>query len=215
MRIAVITANIGGFDQCNEMPPQDIPFDRYYINDTNCPYPAHKIDNRLKAKIFKIIAHKVWPAYDVYVWIDGNIRVKAGNFISRIVEQLEGADVVISNHAERSSVYEEADFILKELKKGHKYLKARYCGETIKKEVESYGEGLQGLYWCGCFARLNSDKVNKAFDDWFIDNTIWSNFDQNSFVYQVHKHKLKLNIIEWGDYYENEHYEFTDHKKLA
>ncbi len=215
MKIAVITANIGGFDKCNEMPAQDIAFDRFYINDNNCPYPAYKSDNRLKAKIFKILAHKVWPDYDVYVWIDGNIRVKAGNFVSNIIKELKDADVVISAHPVRTSVYEEADFICTELKRGHKYLKARYCGQTIKSEMESFGEGLEGLYWCGCFARVNNEKVNKAFDDWFIDNTIWSYFDQNSFVYQVHKHQLKLNTIEWGDYYVNEHYEFTDHIKIA
>jgi|CXWL01.1.fsa_nt_gi hypothetical protein len=215
MKIAVITANIGGFDKCNVMPEQDIAFDRYYIDDSNCPYPAYKVDNRMKAKIFKMLGHKIWPGYDVYVWIDGNIQVKAKDFISRMVITLEGADVVISNHPFRSTIYEEANFILTELNQGHKYLEARYCGHSIKSEVESFGEGLTGLYWCGCFARQNNEKVNKAFDDWFIDNTIWSNFDQNSFVYEVQKHKLKLNTIVWGDYYENEHYEFTDHKKLA
>jgi len=215
MKIAVITANIGGFDKCNAMPEQDIAFDRYYIDDANCPYPAYKIDNRMKAKIFKMLGHKIWPEYDVYVWIDGNIRVKAGNFISRIVNTMEGGDVVISNHSERSSVYEEANFIYTELKKGHKYLRARYSGDLIMDEVKSYGEGLKGLYWCGCFARLNNEKVNKAFDDWYIDNTLWSYFDQNSFVYEMHKHQLKLNIIEWGDYYKNEHYGFTDHKKMS
>ncbi len=213
MKIAVITANIGGFDTENVIPTQDIAFDRFYINDRSCPYTAYKVDNRLKAKIFKILPHKTWPGYDVYIWIDGNIQVKAGNFISRIVNKLEGGEVVISRHSERSSVYEEADFICTELKKGHKYLQARYTEESIRKEVDSFGPGLEGLYWCGCFARLNNEKVNKAFDDWFIDNVIWSYFDQNSFVYQMHKHQLKLNIIEWGDYYVNEHYAFTEHKK--
>ena len=215
MKIAVITANIGGFDKRHTMPEQDIEYDRYYIGDENCPYPAYKVDNRLKAKIFKMLAHKVWPDYEVYVWIDGNIRVKANDFISRMVKRLEGADVVISNHSERSSIYEEADFICDELKRGHKYLKARYSAHSIRSEVESFGKGLKGLYWCGCFARGNNEKINKAFDDWYIDNTLWSYFDQNSFVYEVHRHDLKLNIIDWGDYYKNEHYEFTDHNKMA
>ncbi|HEV7781709.1 MAG TPA: glycosyltransferase domain-containing protein [Chitinophagaceae bacterium] len=214
MKIAVITANIGGFDKENEMPQQDIAFDRFYINDNNCPYTAYKVDNRLKAKIFKIIPHKVWPGYDVYVWVDGNIKIKATNFISRIVSKLEGGEVVISRHSERSSIYEEAEFIITELKKGHKYLKARYTADSIQKEVESFGPGIEGLYWCGCFARVNSDKVNRAFDDWFIDNVIWSYFDQNSFVYEMHKHQVKLNIIEWGNYYVNDHYGFTEHKKV-
>ena len=215
MKIAVITANIGGFDNENIIPPQDIAFDRFYITDSNCPFPGYKIDNRLKAKFFKMLAHKIWPGYDVFVWIDGNIQVKAGNFISRMIQTLGDGDVVISRHSERSSVYEEADFIHDEIKKGHKYLKVRYNGEIIKREVESFGSGLTGLYWCGCFARVNNEKVNKAYDDWFIDNVMWSNFDQTNFVYEVHKHQLKVNPIEWGDYYVNEHYSFTDHKKLA
>lgn len=215
MKIAVITANIGGFDSENIIPPQDIAYDRFYINDASCPYPAYKVDNRAKAKIFKILPHKTWREYDVYVWIDGNIQVKASNFISRIINTLDGGDVVISRHPERSSVYEEAEFICTELKKGHKYLKARYTADSIRKEVESFGPGLEGLYWCGCFARVNSEKVNKAFDDWFIDNVIWSYFDQNSFVYHVDKHQLNLKTIEWGNYYVNEHYEFTEHKKTS
>ena len=73
MKIAVITANIGGFDKCNEMPAQDIAFDRFYINDNNCPYPAYKSDNRLKAKIFKLEQ-------------DNLLAEKEGRMISKTIE---------------------------------------------------------------------------------------------------------------------------------
>ena len=50
MRIAVISANIGGFDTEKCIPKQTVEFDRYYYTDKNLPVPMHTQDARMKAK---------------------------------------------------------------------------------------------------------------------------------------------------------------------
>ena len=49
MRIAVITANLGGIDAIHPIAEQDISFDRIYITDENNKFPFHTSNSRLAA----------------------------------------------------------------------------------------------------------------------------------------------------------------------
>jgi len=212
MKIAVITASLGGIDKPLPFVDQDIEFTRFYITEQNA-FPFHTVNSRLAAKFYKILSHRFVPNYDVFVWIDGNVEVKDPGLIRSMVSQLENADVVISEHPQRSSIRQEADFIINEVNNGNAYLQTRYSAKSINDEANAYGD-LDGLYWCGLFARRNETTVNKAFDDWFVKNVQWSNFDQLSFVKIVHDFRLRLSITEWGPFYNNNHYSLHKHKKL-
>lgn len=221
-RIAVITASIGGIDVHKLMPQQSIECDYFYYNDDNCPYPFRGIDNRLKAKYFKIRAHrmKVFDSYDILVWVDGNIQVLHSDFIETVIKPLSNPDIdiAISRHPQRNCIYEEANFIIDEVKKGNKYLSTRYDIESMNAEMDhfksfSYPQNA-GLYWCGLFARKNNEKLDDFFEDWWEDNILWTNFDQNNFVFQARLHDINIGTFNLGNFYENEYYKLIHHSKL-
>lgn len=209
MTIAVITANIGSFDQQHEIPTQSVAYDRFYL--TECALPFHTSDNRLKAKYYKMLAHEIY-SHDILIWMDGNVKIKSQTFIADIVSCMGDSDIVISEHPTRKTVFEEAEYIATEIRSGNKYLASRYTAESIVAEVKDYPP-CTGLYWCGLFARRNNQKVNTAFTDWFLDNVKWTNFDQNSFVKMLHVHGLKTSIINWGSFYDNNNYSLSKHTK--
>lgn len=209
MKIAVITANIGGFDHFNAIPKQSIDFDFFYYTEANLPFPMHTQDNRMKAKVMKICPHWALPQYDVYIWKDANILVKSPSFLADILANLK--EVSISDHPFRKTIYEEADYICSEIKKRNGYLSSRYSIESIRKEIESIGPNIQGLFWCGLFARVNDSLINKCFERWFTDNVLYSNFDQLSFSKMVQECFVKVGKFDFGNFYKNDHYELTKH----
>jgi hypothetical protein len=217
MKIAAITSNIGGFDTVKKIPDQIITFDRFYYTDANLPAPMHTQDNRMKAKLMKICPHLFLPDYDFYIWIDGNIQVKVNDFIHRIALHSTKKGFAISNHPCRKSIYEEADFIIAGLKKGSKYLSARYSIESIKAEMTNIqkhcGNDLKGLYWCGLFMRPNDPWVNECCERWFMDNVLYSNFDQLSFVKMITWGNLEVNTFNLGEFTDNAYYKLIDHLK--
>jgi len=219
MRIAVITSNFGNFDLIRTIPKQSIEYDRFYFTEENSPYPAHTIDNRLKAKIFKIMPHLFLPDYDIYIWVDANVQIKSDKFVAYLSEELLNdksvIDFIISPHPHRDNIYDEAGFIIDSIKKGSKYLRARYSAESIEKEIDHIGPGLKGLYYCGIFARKNDPIVNQMCENWFMDNILWTNFDQINFVANLYKYHLTVYRINFGDFYNNDFYNLNKHLVLA
>lgn len=218
MRIAVVTANFGHFDSIKEIPRQTIDFDRFYFTESNSPFPFHTIDNRLRAKYFKICPHKVpgLQDYDVFVWVDGNIQIKSTHFLETITNALQGepySHFAISPHPTRTSIYQEADFIISEIKNGNGYLKNRYSINAIQKEMNSIGPDTDGLYWCGLFARWNDGYLNHVCAQWWEKNILYTNFDQLNFVQMVHQYELKLSKFNLGNFYKNDYYELIPHNK--
>ena len=197
---------MGGFDAPKQQP---IPV-RYY-DDTNAHFPMFNQDARMKAKFYKMLSHRVSDA-PLLGWIDGNVQVKKD---LGMLEAMGSADIVISRHPTRNTATEEANFILRELHKDNIYLAKRYDYYTIAKEIESIPVPWRtnGLYWCGLFLRRNNPKVNAAFEDWFMENVLWSTFDQNSFVKIIHKYELKVATVDWGPFYDNNYYSLVKHRK--
>lgn len=211
MKIAVVTANFGGIDKKKEIPKQTIEFDRFYIDEHNREFTFNDVNNRLAAKYYKICTHRIYSDYDVYIWLDASVHVISGNFIESFITQLGSSEIAIQKHPFRSSIYEEADFIIRSIKNGNKYLSTRYNINALLKELKFIGNGIEGLFGCGLFARVNSEKINKIFDLWFMDNLLWSAFDQFSFV--RHVKAMNISIANFGDFTSNSYYKLVKHKK--
>ena len=220
MKIAVITANYGGIDQVHEIVPQNVPFDRFYYTEANSPFPMHTIDNRLKAKVPKIIPHLIpeLSEYDIFVWVDANVNIKSIDFLRKLITPvIHGASISISAHPVRKSIYEEAQFIINQVNSDQRYLTARYTADSIAKEIKHIGPGYEksGLYYCGIFATKNNRHINNMRENWYLDNILFTNFDQLNFVSNVRAHNIKLATVEFGDFYHNEYYSLTKHLKVA
>lgn len=216
MKVALITANLGSMDLERSVPPQNFPYDRFYFNEKSPGiFPGHTSDTRMRAKFYKIVPHldPQLEEYDIFIWIDGNIQIKSEFFIQDLVVACSGAySFAISKHPERSTIYEEADFIVNQLNSGSRYLSSRYSVDSIRKEIAYIGPGLEGLFYCGVFARVNLPEVNRMCEAWMLDNLLFSNFDQLNFVSNIHRFGLRINTFDFGGFNVNKYYSRHSHK---
>jgi hypothetical protein len=203
MKVAVISADIGGIDPVFGMCKQTIECDYFYYCDNNLPYPLPNLNNRLKSKYLKAQTHRFLPDYDAYIWVDARIRIAGGNFAQVFMEQLEGHELVVYKHRERKNVYEEMEYIIDQMSKGNQYLLSRYGNQQMVKELLFYAEnGMPKdypLFTGGFFARLNNDHVNKCFDEWWRRILEFSYFDQTMLSFVTWQQKLNVNFIQYDD----------------
>lgn len=203
MKVAIITANIGNFDQIKGIPRQTINVDYYCYFDNNLPYPLPNLNDRLKSKYVKIQTHRFLPGYDAYIWIDGRVEITANVFCEEMIKSLGESDVAMFDHPERSTVNEEMGFMQEQMRNGNHYLLSRYGNQDIKSEGDFYqkeGVGEYPLFACTIFARRNNDKINAAFNEWWMRCIEFSYFDQTMFTYAWVKHNLEMRTLYREDF---------------
>ncbi len=203
MKIAVITANIGGVDSILGMPKQNMDCDYFYYDENNLPFSLVNIPNRLKARYLKSQTHRFLPQYDLFIWIDGRVKIEGNNFVQTFFEQVQDHNLAIYKHRERKSVYEELIYINEQMKKGSQYLLSRYANQPIVQEALLYKEnGLPNdfpLFTGGFFARWNDKITNDCFDEWWRRIIEFSYSDQTMLSFVAWQHKLNINAIEWDE----------------
>lgn len=203
MKVAVITANIGNVDHCLGMPRQSVEVDYFYYTENTLPYPLSNLDNRLKARYLKSQSHRFLKDYDVHIWVDGRIKIEGNNFVQIFLEQLENHDIVLYNHFDRKTVYEEMEYIIEQMVNGSNYLLSRYGNQQLIKEALFYKEKDLPkefpLFMGGFFARLNNEKVNRAFDEWWLRQIEFSYSDQTMLSYICWENKIKINQIDFDE----------------
>jgi len=219
MKVALITANLGNIDEdihLDQIVKQDYEFSFFNFHLNSLPFPLPNLDNRTKARYLKIMTHRFLPEYDVYVWIDGRIKIISELFISTFVKHLENKkEFVVITHPKRKSIYEEIEFILHQMNSGEHYLIGRYGHQELRKELEFYKSELYPnenvpLFSSGVLGRLNNEKVNKACDEWFLRSIEFSNFDQAMLSYIIWKHELTSKHL----LYENWLFAVMEHNKI-
>lgn len=204
MKIAVLTANVGNIDEVKGMPEQDTRLKYFYYHEGNLPFPLPNLDNRLKSKYVKIQTHRFLPQYDAYVWLDGRVEILSKEFISNITSHLLENEMAMFLHKDRGNVYDEMSYIINHIQKGNRYLVQRYAHQNLEKEARFYKEeGVPRdypLYACTVFARLNNQRLNNVFDEWWRRCLEFSSFDQTMFAYCAYKSDLKIKGLLWSDY---------------
>jgi hypothetical protein len=212
MKIAVITAVFGGMDTEKPFCKQSVDCDRIFINEQNSPFPLPNLPPRLQAKYFKLQAHRAFPGYDCYVWIDGNIEVTSPMFVEEITDRLRG-EICIQRHHERKTIKEEIDFILNS---DNPYLTTRYGAQPLKEEYEYYlREGMEedaALYSCNIFAWHSTEKTNGFFDKWWRLTLEWSWFDQSQFSFLAWNCPL-IRIVNFGPMFDNPFFKLHGHDR--
>ena len=214
MKIALITASIGGFDSIKEIPNQTIPYELIRVEEKDLI--EIKGDARHKAKFPKMQTHLFTDA-SIIIWIDGSVQVVSNTFVEYMVQQVQGNDIAIGKHNVRNCAYEEIDYCCAEIMKGNEYLKRRYDMDTLldmKKYLKSVNfEENKGLYSCGIFVRKNNNVTNAMFDLWWKSEKLWQTNDQPMFVHLANQLKLKINIIEWKSIFSNEYFKLVNHNE--
>jgi truncated hemoglobin YjbI len=181
MKLAIICANIGGIDHVHGLPRQNMDYTYHYYTESNLPYPLPNLNARMRSKYIKIMMHRFLPSYDAYIWIDGKVKVLTNNFAELMTNNLR--EVNIFPHKDRKTPAEELMFIEQHMSKGNRYLLSRYGDQSIEKEKQYlWSKGMKmTLYETTLFARVNSEKVNALFDQWWLRTLEYSCFDQAMF----------------------------------
>jgi hypothetical protein len=211
MKIAVITANVGGFDIPKLIPNQTLEYDLVRIDDIEL-----EGDNRHKAKLPKMQSHRILKDYDIHIWIDSSVQVKSENFVKYMVEQLANNDIAIGKHNLRDCAYSEMYYIIREIENGNKYLESRYNKSDLLAvnaflRSNNFPERM-GLWACGIFARYNNDKVNDIFDKWWESECKYLTNDQPMFAYLAQQ--MKVNTITWNTLIDNEYFKLIPHNEI-
>lgn len=220
MKIAVVTAIFGDMETPKPFVEQSVPCDRIVITEANSPFPLPNLPPRLQAKYFKLQPHRVWPEYDVFVWIDGNIEVKSPDFVKVMTENLSG--IRIQRHHERQTIGEEIAHILES---DNPYVTTRYGKQPLWEEYEYYlREGMPEnapLYSCNIFAwkyPLHRPAIAGFFDAWQDLVLSWSWFDQSAFAflawyYSGKNFGVKIESIDLGQMFDNPYFTLHPHER--
>lgn len=214
MKIAVLTAIFGGKDTPKPFPPQSVSCDYFCFTEENTPVPLPNLPDRLKAKYFKLQAHRVLPGYDAYVWIDGNVEVKDSGFVEKMCSGLGTLGwLKIQNHHERATISEEIEFILKS---ENIYLTTRYGEQPLKAEYQHYLEsGMPPhakLYSCNIFAWSRQSITENFFNRWWVLVLQWSWFDQSAFSFLADQHAF-ICPVDLGPMFNNPYFTLHSHTK--
>lgn len=195
MKIAVVTAVIGGIDQPKEIPRQTVEFDRHFITD---PPAGITGNDRMKALYYKCnLVREAYP--DICIWVDGKIQIQSDDFIEQIIATLGENDIAILKHGERSCIYQEVDHIEHCMKKGNEYLLTRYANKPIRRQVEAYRyfgyPANNGLNDCCIIAMRNNHVMRKVCADWWHDVYKCDGFDQVALQYHCWLYAVQIQSI--------------------
>jgi hypothetical protein len=209
MRTAIITANIGGFDEVFAPAKQKEAYDFIYLTENSLPFPLAQFDNRLKGKYLKTQPH-TFLDHDLFIWVDSCVEIIDGTFINFILEKLKSYEFVSSLHPDRDNVYDEIDHIITSMKKGNKYLLDRYAKQPFAQEKEFYrNEEMPDdfpLYQGWFYATTNTPRMNKIFNQWWELILRYSNFDQSQLAYVLWKNKVDVFAMETDTYLTRHHH---------
>lgn len=197
MKIAVITANLGSFDE-EYVTYIEQGADFYKFIDTNFPPRFKAMTPRLQARIPKMFGWQMAPGYDAYIWYDSSLAVAEG-MVDWFTGQLGDADVVFLRHPDRKTVHEEAKFIKEKVLANHYYLAPRYVGELIDEEMAELDSDLgykdDLLIASTTFMYRNNDKVHALMKEWWYHTSRYHIVDQLGLPYAIYKSGCKVNII--------------------
>lgn len=145
---------------------------------------------RMKAKMHKMFPPPSKPN-DISIWIDASITVTDVHEMVRVCKAaLEGHDVALFKHPERTNIFDEAAVSI---------ALPKYKGLSLLEQVESYRrEGLPedvGLWAGGVIARRHGPKDVKFENDWWEEIQKWSYQDQLSLPYVLWKHSVVPGVI--------------------
>ena len=197
MKIAHITAVIGGIDEQKEVPKQTLCADRYFYDK-----PALlQFNDRIEALFYKQQHHNLLPDYDLYIWTDGKVQIVANDFYEQLVNQLGENEIGILKHHERKCIYTETDHIYHCISKGNEYLRVRYEHRPLRTQVEQYrsmGYPVNnGLNDCCIFITRNTETVRNIFNKWWLVCSKYDHFDQTAIQYICWKAGVKIVPIEF------------------
>ena len=200
MKIAVVTANLGNFEQEIHPISQSVPVDVFKFNDTNFLPRYNALTPRLQSKIPKMFAWQMCPGYDYYIWIDGSFAFFNVDSVKWFIEQCEGVDAAFFRHPYRKTIQEESDFVRYRIKVKSRYFRPRYQNELFDgllaeiNQDKTFVDNI--LFASGFFIYRDCERARNMLKEWWYFTSRYNNLDQLSLPYVIHKTGCIIRIIE-------------------
>ena len=199
MKVAVISASLGGIDDAKHHTEQTVPYDYFLFTDQNFPPRFNSMTPRLQAKIPKFFGWQLKPGYDYYVWIDGAITMSHPDTLKWLVENCDGVDLATFKHDKRTRIEDEARRIRKSLEQGSRYMSSRYTNEWLDEQMaeihadKDYVDDT--LAAAGVFIYKNTSKAHDVLKEWWYHVSRYLIQDQLAFPYVLKTSGIKFKMI--------------------
>lgn len=226
-KIVAYTCIVGGYDEIHypseelsakydyvlisDNKPNDIKTFKKWI-DVREVCPKEIVDPTRMNRYCKINSHKLFPEYNMSIYMDGCIQLK--NNVDTICEKNLWSDIgltVVSKTGYKDTYSEAA----------HKMGQDVDDPKLIYNQIKAYWEsGLPkgyGSWYCTLLIRRhNSLKCRKIMSDWWGEVSRYSRRDQLSFPYVLWKNGICANDIETilqddQSFENNDYYEYYSH----
>jgi hypothetical protein len=204
-RVLLVSAHFGDYlpnlTYIKQNLPDWISLDCAFINNGNMAPRDTMMHPRLRAKMPKMCAWKMWPGYDYYIWLDSSLYLSHENAVEWLVSECTGHDMAIFKHEYRSCVEEELKYMEVEMSQGNKYLLERYEHEPMRQQVEMYlvdpdfSDNI--LYTGGAFVYKNNPVMQAVMVNWYQHNCMYTIQDQLSLPYILSKLGAKVKVLDY------------------
>lgn len=198
MKLAILSANLGGFDKVvepiDQVLPQGIDQIHYHcFTDSDFP-PITGLTPRLQYRIPKFFGWQMYEA-DYYIWLDGSMTFTKEDSARWFMEQLGHADMAVFKHPWRNSIKEESDHIEEHLRLKKPYITKRYKNGLHKEQLadiqlDDYED--DHLYASTAFIYKDSEEVRDAFRLIWLHQSRYYTCDQLAFTYGLRNLAVKV-----------------------
>lgn len=199
MKVAVISANLGGYDAVAPWPTSvvsaDVTVDVHRLDDRSFPGRDLAMTSRLKCGIPKWFGWELFPGYDLYLWVDAS-RAITPETVQWFLDRIGTADLLAFLHPERQTIEAEYAFVKARLARaGETYLTSRYEGEWLDAQYAAVCRPWyvdNRLYATTAFLYRPTLAVRRAFQDVFLHKARYLLHDQLSFPFLLREHKVHV-----------------------
>lgn len=197
-KLAILSANLGSFDQVKEPVEQELPdgieqIDYHCFTDKDFP-PIMGLTPRFQYRIPKLFGWQMFPGYDDYIWLDGSVTFLRPDCVKYYMEQLGDADMCFFKHPTRRNIRQESAHIEEHLQAGKPYIGARYVNGLHKEQLadildQDYKD--DKLYASTTFIYHDSEEVRDAMRLWWLHQSRYFTVDQIALPYAVRNLAVK------------------------
>jgi hypothetical protein len=200
MKVAVISANLGGYDAVVPWPEQEglppgVTVDVHRLDDRSFQGRDLAMTSRLKCGIPKWFGAELFPGYDVYLWVDAS-RALAPDTVAWFLNRLGMYELALFLHPERMTIRQEYEFIKARLQRpGETYLNSRYAGEWLEAQYRAVSKPWHidnRLYASTAFAYRPTLTIQRAFKEVWHHKSRYLLHDQLALPYAVREHRVKV-----------------------
>lgn len=194
MKIAVITANLGGFEnKVVDNYPQSIKHDFFRVTDKEFPPRTASMSPRLQARIVKMFGWQMFPGYDVYIWHDSSVHLSHPQSIEWLLHQLGQRQIAVLKHPTRKTIQEEADYLKERLAKNCPYITPRYKNELIDEQLAEVNPK-DPLYASTVF--IYKPLAQELLKEWWYHTSRYHSIDQLSLPWVLKKSGFGYKVID-------------------